>query len=142
MNYHNPNLTSIEETRGDSKRFRASERNQEYECLLSQGNIQRNAINLSQNATLDTKVQANFFKLLNLPKEVYHYDVSISPDANIDINHGIIKMIKGSKDDILTQNCVYDGRKALFSPYKLEFDDVKDFKVPLLNTFFTFTEYF
>ncbi|KAG0274373.1 hypothetical protein BGZ95_009860 [Linnemannia exigua] len=79
------------------------------------------------------KVRSNFFEVKALPDiNIYHYDVTITPDVPPPVNRRIFDqfVLLNSKSDLADSMPVYDGRKNLFSSKELPFDS-RTFEVTL-----------
>ncbi|CAG8604515.1 4978_t:CDS:10 [Ambispora leptoticha] len=71
-----------------------------------------------------TRVRTNFFEVTNLPDiNVIHYDVTITPDVPPAINKRVYKHFEDQW--LVSTKPVFDGRKNLFSPKPLSFDEGK-----------------
>ncbi|XP_057440069.1 protein argonaute 1-like [Lotus japonicus] len=86
--------------------------------------------------TLGTKciVKANHF-FLDLPnKELYHYDVTITPEVTSnDVNRAIMKqLVRQYRDSLGNRLPAYDGRKSLYTAGSLPFT-LEEFQINLVE---------
>jgi eukaryotic translation initiation factor 2C len=68
------------------------------------------------------QVRANFFEFLTLPgKDIFHYEVRIIPEVPPSLNRRIFREAQGTlvEDVVKATLLVFDGRKNLYSPFKL-----------------------
>lgn len=49
--------------------------------------------------------------------------IAIGKEAGTVFNHKIVQVLRGGNPDVFTLPVVYDGRKNLYSPYRLELGD-------------------
>ncbi|KAF9156218.1 argonaute 1, partial [Linnemannia schmuckeri] len=79
------------------------------------------------------QVRTNFFEVKTLPDiNIYHYDVTITPDVPPPVNRRIFDqfVLLNSKSDLADALPVFDGRKNLFSAKQLPFDS-RTFEITL-----------
>jgi eukaryotic translation initiation factor 2C len=80
------------------------------------------------------KINANFFEITQLPNiNVYHYDVTITPDVPPLVNRRVFEhmLVVHGKSGLDGSRPVFDGRKNIFSPRVFPFDS-KTFDVSFL----------
>ncbi|KAG0300267.1 eukaryotic translation initiation factor 2C, 2 [Linnemannia gamsii] len=71
------------------------------------------------------KINANFFEITQLPNiNVYHYDVTITPDVPPLVNRRVFEhmLVVHGKSELDGSRPVFDGRKNIFSPRVFPFD--------------------
>lgn len=72
------------------------------------------------------RVRTNFYEITHLPqKNVFHYDITITPDLPPSMNRKVWKCFEDQFLDTVLGGIrpVYDGRKNIFSPKMLQFGD-------------------
>lgn len=80
------------------------------------------------------KINANFFEISQLPNiNVYHYDVTITPDVPPIVNRRVFEhmLVVYGNSELDGSRPVFDGRKNIFSPRAFPFES-KTFDVSFL----------
>ncbi|GBB98146.1 hypothetical protein RclHR1_03150009 [Rhizophagus clarus] len=77
----------------------------------------------------ETRVRANFFEVTSLPEaNIHHYDVTITPQVPPLLNRKVYQEFEKSNH---VRNCVFDGRKNIFTCERLSFNDPATFDIIL-----------